>query len=353
MYSDEDLASAVEAGVFNTDAVAAFREHVAQLRQVPAVDDEHFRFISGFNDIFVVIACALLLVSVNWIGAVIAPWVGAFLQAASAWALAEYFTRVRRMALPSIVLLLAFVGGAALCGIMLLKNLGLAFVGGTALGGIMRLNNLGLAEELSIAFGCAVGAGAAWLHWQRFQVPITVAAGMAVLVFALIALLMGLVPAAKDGWALLAFIGGVGVFIAGMRWDASDTQRLTRRSDVAFWLHLVAAPLMVHPIFSLLGAFDQQMNLLTALAITLLYCGIGLVSLSIDRRALMVSALAYVLYAFNTLLQEYGVVSLSFAFAALTIGGALLLLSAFWHACREFVLGFYSEALCRRLPPLQ
>lgn len=334
MYSDEDLASAVEAGVFNEDAVAAFREHVAQLRQAPAVDDEHFRFISGFNDIFVVIACALLLISVNWIGAVIAPWVGAFLQAASAWALAEYFTRVRRMALPSIVLLLAFVGGAAFGGMMLLKN-------------------LGLAEELGIAFGCALGAGAACLHWQRFQVPITVAAGMAVLVFALVALLTGLVPAAKDWWAVLAFIGGVGVFITGMRWDASDTQRQTRRSDVAFWLHLVAAPLMVHPIFSLLGAFDQTMALMTALAITLLYCCIALVSLSIDRRALMVSALAYVLYAFNTLLQEYGVVSLSFAFAALTIGGALLLLSAFWHACREFVLGFYSEAVCRRLPPLQ
>jgi len=334
MYSDEDLASAVEAGVLNNDTVDAFREHVAALRQTPAVDDEHFRFISGFNDIFVVIACALLLTSVNWIGAVITPWAGAFLQAASAWGLAEYFTRVRRMALPSIVLLLAFVGGAAFGGTMLLKN-------------------LGLAEELGIGLGCAVGAGAAWLHWLRFQVPITVAAGMAVLVFALVALLTGLVPAAKDWWALIAFIGGIGVFIAGMRWDASDTQRLTRRSDVAFWLHLVAAPLMVHPIFSLLGAFDQQMNLLTALTITLLYCCIALVSLSIDRRALMVSALAYVLYAFNTLLQEYGVVSLSFAFAALTIGGALLLLSAFWHACREFVLGFYSEALCRRLPPLQ
>ncbi|PCJ37946.1 MAG: hypothetical protein COA75_01635 [Cellvibrionales bacterium] len=334
MYSDEDLVSAVEAGVFNNDTVDAFRAHVAVLRQTPAVDDEHFRFITGFNDIFVVIACALLLISVNWIGAAIAPWVGSFLQAASAWALAEYFARVRRMALPSIVLLLAFVGGAVLGGIILLKN-------------------LGLAEELGIGFGCAVGAGAAWLHWQRFKVPITVAAGMAILVLAAVMLFIGVIPAAKDWWAPIVFIGGVLVFISAMAWDASDTQRLTRRSDVAFWLHLVAAPLMVHPIFSLLGAFDHTMGLLTALAITLLYCCIALVSLSIDRRALMVSALAYVLYAFNTLLQEYGIVSLSFAFAALTIGGALLLMSAFWHSCRAFVLGFYSETICQRLPPLQ
>jgi len=334
MYSDEDLASAVEAGVFNNDTVDAFRAHVAELRQTPAVDDEHFRFITGFNDIFVVIACALLLVSVNWIGAVIAPWAGAFLQAASAWALAEYFARVRRMALPSIVLLLAFVSGVVSGSMLLARSFGVGY-------------------EFGMGLGCVIGAGAAWLHWQRFMVPITVAAGMTILVLAAVMLFIGVIPAAKDWWAPIVFIGGVLVFISAMAWDASDTQRQTRRSDVAFWLHLVAAPLMVHPIFSLLGAFDYTMDLLTALAITLLYCCIGLVSLSIDRRALMVSALAYVLYAFNTLLQEYGIVSLSFAFAALTIGGALLLMSAFWHSCRAFVLGSYSETICQRLPPLQ
>ncbi len=334
MYSDEDLASAVEAGVFSGAAVAAFRQHVDELRQSSAVDDEHFRFITGFNDIFVVIACVLLLVSVNWIGAAIALWLGSFIQAVSAWALAEYFARVRRMALPSIVLLLAFVGGVVAGGILLAKG-------------------LGLDKEAGIGFGCALGAGAAWLHWLRFKVPITVAAGMAALVFALVALFTGVVPGAKDWWALIVFVGGVLVFISGMRWDASDTQRRTRRSDVAFWLHLVAAPLMVHPIFSLLGAFDYKMKLTSAIAIGLLYACIALVSLSIDRRATMVSALVYVLYAFNTLLREYGVVSLSFAFAALTIGGALLMLSAFWHNCREFIVGFYPDVIRHKLPPLR
>ena len=333
MYNDEDLASAVEAGVFSDEAVVAFRQHVDELRQSPAVDDEHFRFITGFNDIFVVIACALLLVSVSWIGAAIAPWAGAFLQAASAWALAEYFARVRRMALPSIVLLLAFVGGV---------------VGG----GMLLAKSVGLDDEPGMGFGCALGAGAAWLHWLRFKVPITVAAGMAVLVFALVALSSGIIPGAKDGWPIFIFLGGVLVFISGMRWDASDTQRQTRRSDVAFWLHLLAAPLLVHPVFLLLGAFDKSMGLGSALVIAVLYGCIALVSLSIDRRAMMVSALAYVLYAFNTLLQEYGVVSLSFAFAALTIGGALLLMSAFWHACRTFVVAFYPAAIREHLPPL-
>jgi len=66
----------------------------------------------------------------------------------------------------------------------------------------------------------------------------------------------------------------------------------------------------------------------------------------------MVSALAYVLYTFSALLEQYGVVSLSFAFAAFSIGSGLLLLSAFWHTCREAVLHFYPGAIQDRLPPL-
>ena len=46
---------------------------------------------------------------------------------------------------------------------------------------------------------------------------------------------------------------GVGVFLFAMRWDSSDPARQTRRSDVAFWLHLLAATgvlLIVFAIFS-------------------------------------------------------------------------------------------------------
>ena len=46
---------------------------------------------------------------------------------------------------------------------------------------------------------------------------------------------------------------GIGVFLFAMWWDASDRARTTRRSDVAFWLHLLAAPMIAHPIFTLLG----------------------------------------------------------------------------------------------------
>ena len=82
----------------------------------------------------------------------------------------------------------------------------------------------------------------------------------------------------------------------------------------------------------------------------ILYIGIAIVSLLIDRRALMVSALGYVVYVFSTLLSDIGHVGIGFAVTAFTIGSALLLLSAFWHKCRGFLLDFAPEKLKAYLP---
>lgn len=334
MYSEEDLNSAIEAGVITKDAAQAFRDHIANNRASPVVDEEHFRLITGFNDIFVVIACFLLLISVSWIARSIDPLLGGAAQAVAAWGLAEYFIRKRRMALPSIVLLLAFVGGV--------------FVAGLSVFG-----NSGWSNELQIGISAASAAIAAWVHWRRFKVPVTVAAGIATLVASVMFLLFGLVPATRDWITPIVFITGVLVFLLAMKWDSSDIQRQTRRSDVAFWLHLVAAPLIVHPIFSVLGIFDNAVGIWQAALVTTLYIVIAITSVSIDRRALMVSALIYVLYAFNTLLEQYGVVSLGFAFAALIIGSGLLILSAFWHNCRMLIVKHYPLWIKQRLPALQ
>jgi hypothetical protein len=60
---------------------------------------------------------------------------------------------------------------------------------------------------------------------------------------------------------------------------------------------------------------------------------------------LLVSALAYVLYALNELFREFGAVSLNIALTALVIGSALLLLSAFWHQARAGVVQRLPAAL--------
>jgi len=328
MYSDEDLVSAVKAGVLTEEAAAAFRSYVARSSNGSSVDDERFRLVTGFNDIFVVIACVLTLASVAWIGSVWAPWVGALAAALTAWGLAEFFTRRRRMALPSIVLLLAFVGGLFAASVLFLGDTRFAAV----VAGIVAL------------------AGA-WLHWRRFRVPITVAAGAASGIAFAVALLLALLPEAKSWTIPISFVAGLAVFALAMRWDATDRLRETRRSDVAFWLHLLAAPLLVRAAFAALGVSEGETSPWGAVAVVGLYVALALVSLSIDRRALMVAALSYVLYTFSALLKQYGVVSLNFAITALALGSALLLLSAFWNASRAFVLKRLPPALQLRLAP--
>ena len=73
MYSETDLQAAVDAKVLTPEAAAAFRSHIASVRSAPAADEESFRLITGFNDIFVSIAAVILLVAVGWIGESIHP----------------------------------------------------------------------------------------------------------------------------------------------------------------------------------------------------------------------------------------------------------------------------------------
>jgi len=353
MYSDSDLEAAVAAGALTPEAANALRNYVHGARATPAVDEEHFRLLTGFNDIFVSIAAVILLVAVGWIGNSIrigvedfapSPFAGAFV-AATAWGLAEFFTRKRRMALPSIILLLAFV-------------MGVFATAGSVMAMIVPPSVLEQHEALAGLMGAgaaAIAAVAAWLHWRRFKVPITVAAGAAAMVGVLLGLIawaVGDTANLKDIMLGFALVAGIGVFLLAMRWDASDPTRETRRSDVAFWLHLLAAPLMVHPIFSLLGLTEGGATPMEGIIVLLVYILLALTALAIDRRALLVSALAYVLWALSHLFEQAGAVELNFALTAFVIGSALLLLSAFWHSARRMVVKPLPAGLQARLPVL-
>jgi len=166
----------------------------------------------------------------------------------------------------------------------------------------------------------------------------------------LIAVLGNLDGGNRDVMLGFVLLLGIGVFLFAMRWDSSDPARVTRRTDVAFWLHLLAAPMIVHPVFTLLGLNDNSATVGEGLVVVVLYVVIGLVALAIDRRALLVSALAYVLYALNALFQQFGAVELNVALTALVIGSTLLMLSAFWHQARGMVVRPLPDGLKARLP---
>lgn len=377
MYSEDDINSAVAAGALSAEAAASFRDHMSRARALPRQSEENFRLVNSFNDIFVAIGIVILLIAVGAIGQAIGsailpfpPWadfaqlsgaqyseardaynaqsnastglqgaLAGLLVAGAAWPLAEFFTRRRRMALPSILLLLAFVAGV----------FATAFGAGAALG----LTNSPAIGSVIVTLSGVLGGAAAYIHWRRFQVPITVAAAAGVVVLSLLIAMIGIFQLDPDlpTFMVSLLVAGLIVFAFAMRWDTSDRERTTRRSDVAFWLHLLAAPLIAHPIFSLVGVTDgDDLGLAGAVSVLAIYIGFGLLALAIDRRALLVSALAYVLFALTFLFREFGAVELGFALTALVIGSALLSLSAFWQTIRLSVVGALPENLRAKLP---
>ena len=377
MYSEDDLTSAVAAGALSAEAAAGLRTHVSAARALPRGDEESFRLVTSFNDIFVAIGVVILLVAVGSIGGALGSpgsadtllqvSLGFFLPSAlvagTAWFLAEIFARRRRMALPSIILLIAFVGAVFVTAVsVLMLPLG-------AVAGVDGPNDSSLDERgLANAFGAALavtlmlGAGAltalaTWLHWRRFMVPITVAAGAAAAVGSVLGAIALADQAVTDGRGSVAMlplvlIAGLAVFAVAMRWDMSDRERTTRRSDVAFWLHLLAAPMIAHPLFTSLGVMDGggAVGIAGAVGVIAIYVLFGLVALAIDRRALLVSALAYVLAALTFLFDRFGAVELNFALTALVIGSALLTLSAFWAPIRARVVEWLPGNWQARLP---
>jgi hypothetical protein len=131
----------------------------------------------------------------------------------------------------------------------------------------------------------------------------------------------------------------------------SDRERETRRADVAFWLHLLAAPMIAHPLFNWIGVTGgENVGAGGVAAVLVVYLAMGLVALAIDRRALLVSALAYVLFALTWLFDQFGTVGLNVALTSLVIGSALLCLSAFWTPIRRAVVKNLPATLQLRLP---
>ncbi|MCG2841566.1 hypothetical protein L6Q21_11295 [Sandaracinobacter sp. RS1-74] len=338
----DDLDAAVDAGVLDArsrDRLLAFL--AARAEGAAGPDNESFRLLTGFNDIFVSLACILLLLAA---GSLLPGALGPVGVAALSWALAEYFTRRRRMALPSILLLLSFVGAVFAT---ILQLLGGGGHWGTALAQA-RLTGHTTAFFAPFLVSGLVAAGAAALHWRRFRVPITLAAGAATSAVGLIAL-TGALSGGENALLAAALLSGFLIFAAAMWFDMQDRARLTRSTDIAFWLHLLAAPLIVHPIFAYAGVMRLDSGPLAAAIVLAVYALLTLVALAIDRRALLVSALIYVLYSLQGLFSA-GEVAAAFGLTALLIGSFLVMLSAAWGALRARLLRALPPAWSARLP---
>ena len=153
MYNDDDLSDAVEQGIFTQASVDAFQAFVGERRLSASVDEENFRLVHSFNDIFVVIACALVLFPAFYIVGLMSEVLASFVFTGLSWLLAEHFVLRRKMAFPGIFLAATFVFGAA----------------------ITVRDIFSTVTDISTFFTMLAGVVAAVVHWWRFKVPITVA----------------------------------------------------------------------------------------------------------------------------------------------------------------------------------
>ncbi len=355
MISERALGLALEQAVLTpaqVERLRAIEAEAAPGAPQDLTDDESLRFVTGFADIFVTIGIALFLGALFFLmnagtGSTLA-YAGI---AACAWLLAEFFTLKRRMALPSIVLLVAFVGAVFVLAAQIFAAVlpsASPVAQGRSILGIIPL------QYLPLGLAALVTAGLAAMHYVRFRVPITVAAGVGALCVLAISAVVGLAPGiGETAINAVLFLCGIAVFALAMRFDTSDPQRLTRRTDIAFWLHLLAAPLIVHPLIrGLLHGLDDRLTTGAAVGILWVFVALGFLAVIIDRRAVLVSGLVYAGFALSALIRAAGFTGSTYLVpvVVLALGAFILVLSAGWHPLRRAILRRLPRPLATRLP---
>jgi hypothetical protein len=352
MITTEILSKGVEQGIITAEQAGRLRalEGVVGPPELPASpDDEQLRFIGGFSDIFVTIGLAMFVGAIGYFAQQTSGKFGMWVViAVTAWLLAEFFTRLRRMALPSIVLLIVFAV-AVFIGASLFFGAGMRPNGYPLTA--MALAGVNTNEPAMLAAAAFLTMLLTAVHYWRFRVPITIAAGCGALTGAVVGLVYGLAPELSPvAHNAVILVCGLAIFALAMRFDVADPERLTRRTDIAFWLHLLAAPLIVHSLIKGLVTEASKLSPESAVAIMVVFLALSFVAVLIDRRAMLVSGLSYAGVAFWTLIREAGLSDMTTPLTILTLGAFVLLLSAGWRPLRAGILSIVPSALTRRLP---
>lgn len=352
MIESDDVETAVARGVITraqADAIGELaRARLGSAATYASGEEGRFRLLGGFNDVFLLIGVALfvggMLVAVSMSGNIL---IASAIAAAIVWGLAELLTARMRLTLPSILLAIAFV-------VFVSVSVGASF------GRIPTWQNFGIMATLSLPtvglWFAGAGLVAAGLFYWRFGVPfatLLMAVSVIGIVFALLARRDVTWPITYFSQTILT--AGIVSFLAAMIYDFSDPERQTSRSDCAFWLHMLAAPLIVHTAMRGLagprdfaGSYDVRSVVLTVAVL-------ALVAIIIDRRAMLVAGLSYLAFAIAYVLQGLGHgFSMTMMLTLLVVGAFVLVLGVGWRPLRRVVVGTLPGFIPRgRLPPVQ
>jgi hypothetical protein len=149
----------------------------------------------------------------------------------------------------------------------------------------------------------------------------------------------------------------VALFATSLRFDLSDVKRVTTRSDIAFWLHMGAAPALLYSIVSLslfnggLTELAQTVSIKTPLVV----CTVAvlmLIGLIIDRRAFVTSGLLTLGLAIYGIFRQGSATVDTYIFGTLIIVGVIVLvIGTGWMPLRRMVLRALPSGVVERLPP--
>lgn len=359
MLTEDDLKAAIAEDILTEDQAARLMAFTRE-RQGGQADyvsrDEPFRLFRGFRDFF--LAIGLVILAVGLVGGVTTfydgtfPTTGRSLEdtffrlilpvsglAAIAWLMGEWITRKLRLPLSSIVIVTCFCLACAWLG---------AALAGMSRSGATEALTWDTAQSASALSALA----AAVLFYLRFRLPFVLLPLAASAVGFAVALLGAWNPDwLSDNLRYVTAISGLAVFIVAMRYDMADPNRITRRSECAFWLHLLAAPLIVH---SIVGGLDSQTTASAGVVIAVIV-GLAFVALLVDRRALLVSALIYLATAISTTISDMTLLAENrFVTTALILGVIVVGLGLGWTPARNALIRLFPEfsVIRRSLPPV-
>jgi hypothetical protein len=382
MIDEATLDRAVTAGIVSAaqrDALLSLARERPRPAENPVLSvDDQMRLVGGGNDIFVTVGIVLLFSGALFALQAVLPrdsMMLAALLAAGSWIVAEIVTRQKRMRLSSTLLALVF---SASILTLLVDFVGTQF----SLPGAINAFSLLALKDDALPSGLILAGGliaASAVYFMRFKVPVLAAivaiaaTGLAFLAAMLVyyeQMASGAIAApAPDQLAqvissalTVPLVCGFVVFAVAVFLDLRDRERQTVWSDCAFWLHVVSAPLLVHPLFILATGQDVlagriEPGMGASILLGLMIAAFVLVALAIDRRSLLAPTLAYfgsvgIYYLVNGAANTTGIPP--FALILLTIGAIVILFGAGWQRIRRLIIRpLLPTSVLERLPPIK
>lgn len=343
----DDIRAAVAANVISEGQAArlkVFAESRQGYRAHMPEDDEPFELFKGFAEIFITVGLGMLFTGIMVMSAFfgnysLVPFVGAAL----AFGAAFYFTKRRRMNLPSIWLASVFAGNLAV------------FIG-TFLIDPMDLSGL----EYAVLYVSIIGMAAMAGWFVLFKLPFSMflfglfGLGVALAIAAIISpnvidflsLREGLFDLNNQSFFPLATLGfGIATFGLAMFFDMRDPHRVSRFAASGFWLHVLAAIAIVNTVGMSLYSSGQYG--LTAAALGL----ISLIALVIDRRSFLTAGILYMAFLLFAAFEgngEFGALMTTL----LILGVFITALGTWWASIRALIMNTIPNfPLKKRLPP--